>query len=54
MKHLPYYFLSVAALRDQGLKDWKTRNYYTFVADEENQTCVKLAFQVEDLTADPA
>ena len=38
-------------LKDQALKVWKTRHYYMFVADEQNQTCLKLAFDVEDLTA---
>jgi len=36
-------------LTDQGLKVWKTRNYYMFVADEKNRTCIRLAFNVEDL-----
>src|SRR3569832_1152035 len=39
-----------AMLRDQGLKVWKTRRYYMFVANEKNETCLKLAFDVEDLT----
>ena len=37
-------------LRDQGLKVWKPRRYYMFVANEKNETCLKLAFDVEDLT----
>ena len=40
-----------AMLKDQGLKVWKTRRYYMFVANEKNETCLKLAFDVEDLTA---
>ena len=39
-----------AMLKDQGLKLWKTKRYYMFVANEKNETCLKLAFDVEDLT----
>ncbi len=39
-------------LKDQGLKLWKTGRFYMFVADEQNKTRLKLAFDAEDLTGD--
>jgi hypothetical protein len=39
-------------LKEQGLNIWKTKRFYMFVADEQNQTCLKLAFDVEDLTGE--
>lgn len=37
-------------LKDQGIKIWKTRRFYMFVTDDQNQTRLKLAFDAEDLT----
>jgi len=38
-------------LKDQGLRIWKTRRYDMFVVDENGQTRLRVAFNVEDLTA---
>ncbi len=39
-------------LKDHGLKIWNTQRFYMFVADDQNNTRLKLAFDVEDLTGD--
>jgi hypothetical protein len=39
-------------LREQGLKVWSTGRFYMFVADDQNRTRLKLAFDAEDLTGE--
>lgn len=38
------------ALEELGLKLWSTGRWYMFVANEQNQTLLKLSFDAEDLT----
>lgn len=39
-------------LKELGAQPWRVSHWYMFVTDEQNKTLFKLAFEVEDLSAE--